>query len=289
MMRKPAIIALLLAASCASSFPVPSDRGEAETVEVRCVYRLGFYGNASSARLIAKLPPSVAGRQVVGDFRYSPEPLRVYASNGERFALFLVNREEGKDECRVEILMKVRFLACAQSGPAGVEARYYDGDRYTECYEEPIQKLARELRKPNIIATAVKVQECLNARIGYTAMDERIGAKKALGVGRGDCTEYADAFIALMRAARYPARHVSGLALGWEKTSLHDAAELYLPEFGWIHVEPIGSRETLFPEYNDFVILTMEDSAGGLYEPVFWKVQYDDGFVTVAMDADCRQ
>jgi transglutaminase-like putative cysteine protease len=60
-------------------------------------------------------------------------------------------------------------------------------------------------------------------------------AETTLRRRRGTCSEYANAFIALMRARGVPARFVSGFFVG---QMYHAWAEVYLPGSGWVPVDP---------------------------------------------------
>lgn len=61
-------------------------------------------------------------------------------------------------------------------------------------------------------------------------------ALESLAVRRGTCSEYANLFIAVMRAGGVPARFVSGYFAG--QGMYHAWADVYLPDAGWIPVDP---------------------------------------------------
>lgn len=69
------------------------------------------------------------------------------------------------------------------------------------------------------------------------------GAYSALKNRRGVCEDYAELYVALLRASGVPARVVGGYWIDnnqYENInfSQHAWAEFYLPEYGWIPVEP---------------------------------------------------
>jgi transglutaminase-like putative cysteine protease len=80
---------------------------------------------------------------------------------------------------------------------------------------------------------------------GYNPLD--VGALKALTEKKGDCTEYTDLFIALSRAAGLPARYIDGITCCTNGNyqaadTKHNWAEIYLPEVGWVTVDPTWGR-----------------------------------------------
>jgi hypothetical protein len=68
------------------------------------------------------------------------------------------------------------------------------------------------------------------------------GALDMLRTRRGECGDYSALFVALCRAAKIPARAQVGFWAVRER-SLHVWAEFYLPDVGWLPVDPaVGSR-----------------------------------------------
>lgn len=72
------------------------------------------------------------------------------------------------------------------------------------------------------------------------------GALAALISGEGDCTEFADLFVALCRARGIPARFAEGFTYSPGATSrgeqTHDWAEILLPNGVWLQVDPTYGR-----------------------------------------------
>lgn len=97
---------------------------------------------------------------------------------------------------------------------------------------------------------------CERARIYYDyAGDELVytynagdwGAQATLGDMGADCTEYASLFIALCRSSGIPARYIEGLNYRGihddvEARLEHAWTEVYLPEIGWVPVDPTLGR-----------------------------------------------
>jgi len=105
-----------------------------------------------------------------------------------------------------------------------------------------------------------------NHMIGFTG-----GINDALGAfnsQQGECGGYANLFIALCRAAGVPARPVTGISdlkegsYYWANGGVHTHmwAEFYLPEYGWIPVDPTfsgeGNMSTFGIDYGDRLILS---------------------------------
>jgi len=77
---------------------------------------------------------------------------------------------------------------------------------------------------------------------------ERVGgwniAPTVLKRGTGSCSEYSFVYIAMCRAAGLPARYVGSVVIRGDDASadevFHRWVEVYLPNYGWIPVDPSG-------------------------------------------------
>ncbi|MEM6334498.1 MAG: transglutaminase-like domain-containing protein [Planctomycetota bacterium] len=76
---------------------------------------------------------------------------------------------------------------------------------------------------------------------------------------RGDCGVQAVTFMAMLRLAGIPARWQSGFITFPGSKNLHDWAEMYLPPYGWVVVDPsFGKRTSDDPNVRDFYLGHMD-------------------------------
>lgn len=72
-------------------------------------------------------------------------------------------------------------------------------------------------------------------------------APTVLERGNGSCSEYTFVYIAMCRAAGIPARYVGSVVVRGDDTSMDDVfhrwAEIYLPNYGWVPVDPSGGDQ----------------------------------------------
>jgi transglutaminase-like putative cysteine protease len=133
---------------------------------------------------------------------------------------------------------------------------FLEPETHVESDAEEIKTLARQL-------SAGSTSPCQTLRVLYDYVGDNIsyssyesgdrGAVWALEQGNGDCTEFADALLALSRAAGIPARFLEGVTYRAGETPdpsqiKHDWLEAYLPGNGWVPLDPTWGR---FPERRD--------------------------------------
>lgn len=107
--------------------------------------------------------------------------------------------------------------------------------------------------------------------------------------GTGSCSEYSFSFIALCRAAGLPARYVGAIVVRGDDASLDDVfhrwPEIYLPNYGWIPIDPQGGDKPLPRDKannigglsNRFLITTQ---GGGDSEYLGWYYNYNQKYTT---------
>ena len=104
-------------------------------------------------------------------------------------------------------------------------------------------------------------------------------APTVLDRGNGSCSEYSFVYISMCRAAGLPTRYVGSLVIRGDDASYDDVfhrwVEVYLPNYGWLPVDPSGG-DSKWPAYradsfgylnNRFLITT---SGGGGSEYLEW-------------------
>jgi len=101
-------------------------------------------------------------------------------------------------------------------------------------------------------------------------------APTVLARGNGSCSEYSFVYIAMCRAAGLPARYVGSIAIRGDDASWDDVfhrwVEIYLPNYGWIPVDPSGGdspwpshRANSFGYLNNRYLITTSGGGGSEY------------------------
>jgi transglutaminase-like putative cysteine protease len=101
-------------------------------------------------------------------------------------------------------------------------------------------------------------------------------APAVLERGNGSCSEYSFVYIAMCRAAGLPARYVGSVAIRGDDASTDDVyhrwVEIYLPNFGWLPVDPSGgdskrpaSQANAFGFLNNRYLITTAGGGGSEY------------------------
>ena len=162
--------------------------------------------------------------------------------------------------------------------PKDIRKKYLeDGSKY--WINDPfIQVSAKEAvgltRNPYWIAR--NIFDYIRVRMHY----ERVGgwnvAPTVLKRGSGSCSEYTFVYIAMCRAAGVPARYAGALVVRGDDASMdyvyHRWVEVYLPNYGWIPVDPSGGdrdwprdQTMYFGHLSNRFLITTEGGGGSEY------------------------
>ena len=135
--------------------------------------------------------------------------------------------------------------------PAEIRERFTaDGSKY-RTRDPYIRKLAAKLKgdETNPYWIARRIFDHVRETIEYKMEGGWNAAPVVLKRGTGSCSEYSFSFIALCRAAGVPARYVGALVVRGDDASLdeyfHRWPEVYLPNYGWIPMDPQGGDKPL--------------------------------------------
>jgi hypothetical protein len=165
------------------------------------------------------------------------------ASNG--YAQLVRPVAEGETEVRVATTL-------SPIGASGTYAEILGGERskVPAGFELP-RRLASELR-PDLDAwqAATIILEWAANNVAVDIDDA--GAQDAISVldrGRGRCSGLANATVALLQAAGFEARTVSGLLVGDEYPIPHRWIECRLPGAGWVASDPTLGLWTVTPRH----------------------------------------
>ncbi|WML36779.1 transglutaminase domain-containing protein [Clostridium sp. OS1-26] len=165
---------------------------------------------------------------------------------------------------------------------------YSDYNKYTspsdkiESDNKEIISKAEELFKntPNPYYKSKTAYEFVNTYMAYDVNSGNKGALNALNTAKGVCEDYAELYVALLRASKVPARVTTGF---WVDTnafnsskvvdgnaSSHAWVEYYLPEYGWIPAEPTNIYYRNGQQTIDFDFFSNLSSSGHIvtgYDP----------------------
>jgi len=92
---------------------------------------------------------------------------------------------------------------------------------------------------------ALAIMRFVHGRMAYEPQATHVHthAREALAAGRGVCQDFAHAMISLCRAARIPARYVSGYLATQNVGGTHAWTEVFIPSAGWVAVDPTHNSQ----------------------------------------------
>jgi transglutaminase-like putative cysteine protease len=175
--------------------------------------------------------------------------------------------------------------------PPEIKQKYLENNEKYQ-YDNPVIQnamLAAIGGEENPYWIARKIFNYLIAHMYY----ERVGgwntAPTVLARGNGSCSEYTFVYIAMCRAAGLPARYVGAVVVRGDDVSWDDVfhrwVEVYLPNYGWVPVDPSGGDNDLPRDQanyfghlaNRFLITT---ESGGASETLDWYYNSNEFYTT---------
>lgn len=237
----------------------------------------------------ALIPQTIPGRQRIHDIQYSIKPTEIFDKDGDRFAQFIFTEFPEKLELVITIdaeLERYDFgIASTQEKLRRFEKKdalkkWLVDEKYLEKDAPEIQAIAKTINGTNEEQT---LRLCFDyvlknmKRGGYDDKDR--GALWAVQQRKGDCSEYADLFVALCRAKGIPARTVEGyLCAPVSDTPKHNWAEVYTEKFGWVPFDPMfasSAKTTTFSEMRPiYLLLEVQRQNALLSNYHFWAYRY---------------
>ena len=210
------------------------------------------------------LPPDILGYQQIiqKNLLSAPASVRVDA-DGNYLARYNLRPLEKRDvvwEGWVALYYPERKFSKDKldSLPAELVSSYTGAQKYWEVGAVEIRAKAAQLTDPKLSVAEIlrEIYDFVTGELSYNYQKlesgelARLGALTALSqTDQAVCMEYTDLFIALARAAGIPAREVNGYAYTADDTNrplslrvegdvLHAWPQIYLPDSGWMMVDP---------------------------------------------------
>ena len=218
------------------------------TVEFDLSYDFSVPGETQRVEFRVVVPQTIENRQNILSVSYSPKPSRIFEENGNRYAEFVFVNPDRHVTAAMTVkaeLLKYDLLtarlnrrtAYPQDEPL---EDFLKSEKYIEKDHQDIQQIAEGIDGETEIDIVKNIYDYVLDNMEYSSLGRKDwGAVKAVQLGKGDCTEYSDLFVALCRARGIPARTASGYTAGFGSTSTrHNWAEVYLQEYGWVPFDP---------------------------------------------------
>jgi transglutaminase-like putative cysteine protease len=210
----------------------------------------------------ALIPTTQQGRQRILNTCFSHPPANTFELDGSAYAHFILQNPAKVTEISITVDAEIysddlgTALAALQSS-ARIQLVSKAGRPCGKCQstgnflvsETYLEKDAPEIRAVAAQLLGQSEEETVRNTLAFVASSlkkgpfdsDDHGALWALSKRQGDCTEFADLFIALCRANNLPARFCQGYLLHDVldgDTPKHDWAEVYLADHGWVPFDP---------------------------------------------------
>jgi transglutaminase-like putative cysteine protease/sugar lactone lactonase YvrE len=218
-------------------------------------------GNVTTADLHIAIPVNRDNQEIQGKQEFNMKPTDFVTDRwGQQTAHFHFDNIKAGETKTVEMTTLantwyVRYyifpdkVGPLSDIPADIKAKYLEDNEKFEIHDPVIQgalaSLYLEGKNPYWIVR--NIFDYINANMYYEMTGGWNTAPTVLARGNGSCSEYTFVFISMCRAAGIPARYVGAVMVRGEDASMDDVfhrwAEVYLPGYGWIPVDPSGGDQ----------------------------------------------
>lgn len=218
--------------------------------------------------LTTLIPRSRQGQEVLS-LRCRPKPIRTFTKESNQYAVFRTVVRKGGTRVSVRTRMRLDArnlralnLLSKKVDPlsAAARKRYLASERWIESDAVRVRKLAKRAQgtDPESVARGL-LRVVIDTMETGKFRPENLGAAGAVRERKGDCTDFADLFIALCRARGIPARFCEGYTIPYGNMPQHDWCEIWLARRGWVTMDPfrVESGDGTFSRLrNQYVKLT---------------------------------
>lgn len=268
-----------------------SDAGEApkalntlreRNLRVETTFTIAIQGSLDRITVKTLLPQSIRGQQRIDNLRLDPTA-RTTRVETQAYAQWDIAAPRSPQTLTLtyDVRLTKRPAVTAKVGQVRrlrreERARYLAPEKWIEADAAAVRAAAEAIPDgADDVATARAIHDAVVAWLkpgGFNPKD--VGAVRALAAGTGDCTEYADLFVALARAKGLPARACNGILATWRDTPKHSWAEVYTQERGWIPIDTLHAdrkRATFGGLENKYLVLSYRRNDPELNHYYFWS------------------
>lgn len=270
-------------------------RSEEKVEDVEFILQARNFGPGEITTLDAYIavPHNLDNQDLLAPVRFDPEPTDMLTDKwGQQVAHFrftdLAPTEfKNASMFATAKLYQVRYfvfpdkVGALADIPAEITGKYLADDTKFSLTDPVIQKAVTAAvgDETNPYWIARKIYNYVIEHMEYELAGGWNIAPAVLERGNGSCSEYSFVYIAMCRAAGLPARYAGSIVIRGDDASYDDVfhrwVEVYLPNYGWIPVDPSGGDSQL-PSHradyfgflnNRFLITTL---GGGGSEYLEW-------------------
>ncbi|HOW25726.1 MAG TPA: transglutaminase domain-containing protein [Bacteroidales bacterium] len=204
------------------------------------------------------VPEKRDSQDIMGEIRFSPAPDEYITDRwGQRTALYHTEDIQAGEQVEVQMVTEVKtyavryFIFPDRVGslsdiPESISSKYLEDNEKYQIHHPVIRQALEEAisDQDNVYWIVRHIYNYINDHMYYEMTGGWNTAPTVLSRGNGSCSEYTFVFISMCRAAGVPARYVGSVVVRGDDTSMDDVfhrwVEVYLPNFGWIPVDPSG-------------------------------------------------
>lgn len=265
-------------------------------------------GTVRELKVALAVPQSLPSQKILSEIRFHTLPDRIASDRwGQPCALYECEPLEPGRKHSLGYSVDVRLSAiryfilpdrCGtlEDIPDQIRREYtVDGERFrlsSPYVQQTARKIVGDQENPYWIAR--RIFDFLIEKLEYEMVGGWDVPEVVIRRGKGSCSEYTFAFIALCRAAGLPARYQGSVVVRGDDASIDEAfhrwAEIYLPNYGWVPVDankgdaksPADQCRGFGELENRFLITTL---GGGGSEHLNWGY---NGFASYKMVGYCN-
>lgn len=208
-------------------------------------YTLNVSGKIRHLEFTLPIPQNQKNAQYLSNLKLNPKPEKLYKQNGNLIANFSFdNVTSGPIDIVLQgnANLKTYYIDSAKQFKQNNDKEedltpYLQSEKYIESDDEYIKNIADSIKGASEEEILQNMYEYIQKHMQYKTVPQNLGAKKALGLGYGKCSEYAAIMVALCRAKGIPARIAFG-NFAREKNTKHSWVEVYFNEYGWVTYDP---------------------------------------------------
>lgn len=279
--------------------PKPFYLGEKHRRKVRFTHRLVNHGPSSdvTARLYMCVGEEDDHQKLLTPISFFPESLTFVTDKwGQKFGLlrgtvpamkFIEQGYHLEVETRdLHHFILPDWVDPLEKIPQNIRKKYLVDGHKLKLGDPFLEKLAEKVvgDEKNPFWIAFKIHRYLHKNMAYKMTGGWNAAPTILKRGNGSCSEFTFAYMALARTAGLPARYEAGLVVRGDDGSMdrvyHRWAQVYLPPYGWVPVDPSrGMPATAMDVANSFGSLShrffITTHSGGDSSIMGWTYNYN--------------